>query len=1306
MMVCLVFATLIHCLNGSAWGQTTWTGAGGDLLWSNSANWSGTALPVATGTALFSSGTGTVTLNSIQSINIVQFDGFADSFNLQGGTINLTSGGSIKVNGTSGGPLNSIFNINSSISLNGGLNSIGNYRTAASLSSGFLATINVNGNIFAANASTSTIEFAGNSGGSGSVYSGTTFVNGVISDGTAGGKVIVSVGDPASTTVAPLSVWLTGTNSYSGGTQIRWGVLGAQSLAALGNFSTTGTLSIETGGLSGGVYGVEILGTGGTAAGTVNLAYAGTTTGVVNFIDYSGTGLLNFTRALSVSGTAARVFQLQGSNTTGTGCFSGAIGDGSAVISLAKAGAGTWILMGTNTYSGATSVTGGVLNLQTSTALGTGTATVSTGAAIQLQSGSGITVGNALILNDSDINNSGDLRSVSGSNTYSGPITLANSARINADADALYLNGGTISLGSYTLTLGGGGNLAVNSILSGNGGLTKDGPGILTLTGSNAFTGPTIVSSGTLSIGDGKLGHDGSIAASSGITLSNTSSSLVYNLSSTASRTYSNVITGQGSLKVTGSGSLTLNAINTFTGPVLVTSGSLILSNTGALGAAAIDTSSAPNSITLASATPTFGGITGTGAGGFSSIFSTAPTALTLNPSAGVSNSTSSIIDGALNLTKTGSGTQILNGLNSYTGVTTISNGVLSVSNLANSGTASGIGTSGSLVFSGSLATLQYTGATTSVNLSATCSNLPSQSNSYFGIDVANASTSLTWSGSIIGGTSNILSYFNKSGSGTFIMTGSEAVSYMNVFAGTVNWSKSNITYPWIYQGGTLVLGMASNITQISQIDGTLDLNGISTNNLVRINTASITGTAHTGLITNGSSNTTAVLNVSGNGSGNTELYANIQDGAGKVAVTTAGGANIQLSGTNLYSGTTTVNGAFGIYANSNTAFSPNSDFLLKGNGNGISLSNTNNAASYDNAIGSLSGTATSIVALGNNTLTTGGKGTNTVFAGDITGAGNLTKAGTSTMILTGSNSYTGVTTISGGVLQIGAGTGGNDGSVASSSSIVNNASLVYNLSSTATRTYGNIISGTGSLTKSGSGTLTLNGANTFTGNTVVTSGSLTVSGSLSLTGSVSVGSAGTLNVSGLVNNAALITIDGILRGHGSVGSVNVLSNGVLAPGDSAPGILHLSAAPTFSGSTANLSIQIGKTTTGLAVAGTDYSQLSIAAGTLNLNNVKLILAGGATNLQTGDLLFIVANGGASLINGTFYGLAQDAIFAPAGFGGTLFQISYTANALGNSFSGTGYDIALQVVPEPGSWAMLLGGAGMLARMVRRRRRQ
>ena len=49
------------------------------------------------------------------------------------------------------------------------------------------------------------------------------------------------------------------------------------------------------------------------------------------------------------------------------------------------------------------------------------------------------------------------------------------------------------------------------------------------------------------------------------------------------------------------------------------------------------------------------------------------------------------------------------------------------------------------------------------------------------------------------------------------------------------------------------------------------------------------------------------------------------------------------------------------------------------------------------------------------------------------------------------------------------------------------------------------------------------------------------------------------------------------------------------------------------------------------------------------------------------------------------------------------FNISYTADSTGNAFSG-GNDIALQAVPEPSTWAMMLGGLGMLGFYQRSRR--
>jgi fibronectin-binding autotransporter adhesin len=78
------------------------------------------------------------------------------------------------------------------------------------------------------------------------------------------------------------------------------------------------------------------------------------------------------------------VFDITGSgNLTVSSAISGAynlIKDGT--------GAGKLILSGANTYSGGTFINNGIVQLQSNAALGTGTATIATGAALEVSSGS------------------------------------------------------------------------------------------------------------------------------------------------------------------------------------------------------------------------------------------------------------------------------------------------------------------------------------------------------------------------------------------------------------------------------------------------------------------------------------------------------------------------------------------------------------------------------------------------------------------------------------------------------------------------------------------------------------------------------------------------------------------------------------------------------------------------------------------------------------------------------------------------------------------------------------------------------
>lgn len=108
--------------------------------------------------------------------------------------------------------------------------------------------------------------------------------------------------------------------------------------------------------------------------------------------------------------------------------------------------------------------------------------------------------------------------------------------------------------------------------------LTKAGPGTLTLTGTNQYTGATYINAGTLTLsGAGQLGLTASYAGK----ITNNGS---LNYASSKVQTLSGVIAGLGSLTVTGPGTLTLSGANTYSGNTSLTGGKLALSSSGTLG--------------------------------------------------------------------------------------------------------------------------------------------------------------------------------------------------------------------------------------------------------------------------------------------------------------------------------------------------------------------------------------------------------------------------------------------------------------------------------------------------------------------------------------------------------------------------------------------------------------------------------------------------------------------------------------------------------------------------------------------------
>jgi autotransporter-associated beta strand protein len=359
-----------------------------------------------------------------------------------------------------------------------------------------------------------------------------------------------------------------------------------------------------------------------------------------------------------------------GSNTSASGILSGAGG-------LMKSGAGRLTLTGANSYTGATTVSAGVLNLQNATGLGTTAAgtTVTSGAALQLQGG--IVVGNeALTLDGTGISNDGALRNISGNNSWAGLITINSTTRINSDSGTLTLDvasGNAITGSNDSLQFGGAGNVTINDVIAtGTGTLTKDGTGTLTLNAANTYTGATTVSAGVLNIQNATgLGTTaGGTTVSNGATL----------------QLQGTITVGTEALNIRGTGAsgqtgalVNVSGTNNYGGLLTLAGATTLSSNSGTLNLT--------NAGTITGAT--FGlTLTGSGNGSISSVIGTT----------------------SGSLTKSGTGTWTLAGANTFTGATTVSGGTLSLAN----GSGSSLGfTSGITVNSGAVL---FLGANNQIN--------------------------------------------------------------------------------------------------------------------------------------------------------------------------------------------------------------------------------------------------------------------------------------------------------------------------------------------------------------------------------------------------------------------------------------------------------------------------------------------------------------------------------------------------------------------------------------------------------------
>jgi fibronectin-binding autotransporter adhesin len=519
--------------------------------------------------ALFDSnsyGFGASTLSTAATLNIA-----SGSWDLRGGlsdgtgggalTLTVSGGAYISYQNTSASPYSGGTNIQNGTIRTDGVTDIGTGTITLGSATGTsylqvtnggtianaLTTTGSNSNILANSSSNTTDTYTGTwtlnnttnqleIGTTASSGSSSLIVSGLITG--AGGLDLVNLSGGNQV----LAVVLNHANTYSGGTTVNTLTLDInnQGTSSTNSAIGTGTLTIAGGTLD------------NTSGSAINLTSTTNNALVINgTLTFTGTYDLNLgTNGISLGTTSGTSRQISVNDaptaTAGTLTLNGVIANGTTATGISKAGVGTLILGGANTYTGATSITGGILNIQNSSALGTalGTTatgtTISSGATLQLQGG--ITVGNeSLSLTGVGASTAtGALENVSGNNTYGGLLTLTGATTISSDAGTLALtNTGTIT-GANGLTLGGAGNGSVASVIgTGAGTLTKAGTGTWTLTGLNTYTGATTIENGaliggsstafgpgaaTITLGDANTAATGSAAlliGTAGVTIAN-----------------------------------------------------------------------------------------------------------------------------------------------------------------------------------------------------------------------------------------------------------------------------------------------------------------------------------------------------------------------------------------------------------------------------------------------------------------------------------------------------------------------------------------------------------------------------------------------------------------------------------------------------------------------------------------------------------------------------------------------------------------------------------------------------------------
>ncbi len=642
----------------------------------------------------------------------------------------------------------------------------------------------------------------------------------------------------------PFTVTLSQAATYSGNTSVftSGGDKAIIKLLAGGSLPSTTSLSLQASGTTF-TANLDLNGQSQTLSG---LTSAGTLTSDLVINSTNGT-----TAALTI-------------NTVGAPLYSGSIGSSTAGlsnISLTKSGTGALILGGVNYYSAGTTISNGTIQMTGSGTLGStsGPLTINGGTldlnGISQTVGvlSGTTTVKAI---DNGANNTSTLTVGTGSGSGSFGGIIADTANIftgtpvvalvKAGTGTQTLTGantysGTTTVSAGTLQIGSGGTsgtlgtagvtdnatlafnrsdtVSVSNLISGSGIVKQSGTGTTILTTANSYAGATTISAGTLRLGVSKAAGNTtviSIAGSGTLSLRADADTIFgdgttpYPVTTTANGASINVDRATGtspSVNLT-IGTLTLNTAATNQTNITGTTGASLVTGAVTGGTSANGTETIANnisgggSLTLASFTT---GRTGTPTLVFSGTGNTSVTgAITQNAA------------NTMGLTYSGSGTLTLGGTNTYTGITTISSGVLQV---GTGGVAGTLGTgnvtdNATLVFnrSDSVAVPNLIGGTGALTQSGAGTLTLTNTETYTGATTIGAGILQIGDGTTDGNIATSAAIVDNGTLAYNRMSTASAFTYANIISGTGTVTKSGagtqiLTGANTYSGGTTVTG-------------------------------------------------------------------------------------------------------------------------------------------------------------------------------------------------------------------------------------------------------------------------------------------------------------------------------------------------------------------------------------------------------------------------------------------------------------------------------------------------------------------